>query len=541
MGAVLWKGRIVPGPAPQRKQRMTETVTLDAPMQGTALDPAPEEVEIKLVASRRMLEQLRRHPVLAGESSSGEGSCESLHTTYFDTASGALAAGKASLRVRRRAKGCEQTLKIALGRKSQMQRSEWNQPLRADAATPDPSAFPAPAALALDRMRRGERLLPYAELLVERETRMLRRGKALIEVAFDTGEIRAGETATQPIAELELELCEGRLADLLRLALELPLGPELGWSISTKAHRAQALAQGRAPQGVSAAPVALTRAMSAARAFQTIGWNTLAHVLGNLAPVIAQGDPLAIHQLRVAIRRLRAALALFGRDLLAQDPQVDGFRRELRDAANLLAPARDLYVLAQGMKHPPEAVLRAQAEAVRLAREALAGPRFQNLWLRLALWLEDGAYLGAPLAGAAIEPLAAGMIAHRRKAIKGMRKRLAGMSDAALHELRKDVKKLRYSASFFQPLDKSRAARAHQDALEQVQDALGEIQDRASAARAGAEIARLLRLSRKDALGLQRDLDEALAPTAATRAQAIDRAREALALEKAHARWWDGL
>jgi hypothetical protein len=109
----------------------------DAAKPDAALDPAPEEIEIKLAASAKMLEQLRHHPALAGA-----GKCDSLRTTYFDTADGALAAGKASLRVRRRAKGCEQTLKIALGRKGQMQRSEWNQPLDAKAETPDPSAFP---------------------------------------------------------------------------------------------------------------------------------------------------------------------------------------------------------------------------------------------------------------------------------------------------------------------------------------------------------------------------------------------------------------
>lgn len=496
----------------------------------------PEEVEIKLAASQSMLENLRRHPALLGQSQ-----CESLRTTYFDTPDGALAAGKASLRVRRRAKGCEQTLKIALGRKSQMQRSEWNQPLHADAQAPDPAAFPAPAALALDQMRRGAHLLPYAELAVERETRLLRRGKALIEVAFDTGEIRAGDRPTQAIAEIELELCEGRLADLLQLALELPLGPDLGWSIRTKAQRAQALAKGRTPQAVSAAPVALTRGISGARAFQTIGWNVLAHAVGNLGLVINRGDPAAIHQLRVAIRRMRAALSLFAKDLLALDPQARLWRQELREAAILLAPARDLHVLAQSIKEPPEALLRAEAAATRNAREELSQPRFQRLWLQLALWLEDGAYLAAPQAGAAIEPLAAAMIERQRDAIRGMRKRLSGMCDSDLHELRKDVKKLRYSAGFFIALDKNRRARAHQDALEQVQGALGQIQDQASAMEAGTAISRLLDLPREEALDLQAQLDKAMGLSARGRPQAIEQARAGLALEKAHAGWWEAL
>lgn len=515
---------------------MNELIALDPAMPHPPLDPAPQEVEIKLVASPAMMESLRRHPALQA----ADRACESLHTTYFDTLDGALAAGKASLRLRRRAKGCEQTLKIALGRKSQMQRCEWNQPLHQDAQKPDPAAFPAPAALALDQMRKGAGLLPYAELAVERETRLLRRGKALIEAAFDTGEIRAGQKEPLPIAELELELREGRLADLLRLALELPLGPELGWSISTKAHRAQALAKGRRPQAVIAAPVALTRQMSAARALQTIGWNALAHAVGNLGLVIAQGDPLAIHQLRVAIRRLRAALSLFGKSLLAQDAEAQALRQDLREAAIALAPARDLHVLAEGIKHPPMALRRAETLATDLARQTLAQPHFQRLWLRLALWLEDGAYLSAPQAGTAIEPLAATMLTHQRRRIKGQHKHLAEREDQDLHEIRKEVKKLRYSASFFQSLDKSRGARAYLDALEQVQDALGEIQDQSSARQAGASIARLLQLTDKEAQALEGELGDALAP-ACPRAQAISRAREGLRLEKAQAGWWAAL
>lgn len=512
---------------------MNETVTLDTPMQGVGLDPAPEEVEIKLAASPAMMERLRAHPALQGK-----GKSEDFHTTYFDTADGALAAGKASLRLRRRAKGCEQTLKIALGRKGQMQRSEWNQPVPLDAAVPDPAAFPPPAARALDQMCKGALLVPYAQLSVRRETRLVSRGKALIEAAFDTGEIRAGDKVPEPIGEVELELCQGRLADLLQVALELPLGPELGWSISTKAQRAQALARGREAQAVSAPPVALARGMSAARAFQTIGWNALTHAVGNLGLVIQRGDPAAIHQLRVAIRRMRAAIALFGRDLLAQDPQAVEFRKALRDVATVLAPARDLHVLARRIDPPLPMVLRAEAMATAQAREALARPEAQRLWLALALWLEDGAYLGTAAAGASLEPMAAAMIEHQRKAIRGMRKRLAEMPDAQLHELRKDVKKLRYSTGFFQPLAKGRDARHHQDALTIVQDALGRIQDASYAATAGISIARMLELPRDEAIALQVELDAALGQSASGRSHCIAQAKAGLEQEKLHAGWW---
>jgi CHAD domain-containing protein len=301
------------------------------------------------------------------------------------------------------------------------------------------------------------------------------------------------------------------------------------------------LAKGSGPQAVAATTVAVTRGMSAGRAFQTIGWNALVHAVGNLGLVIARGDPAAIHQLRVAIRRMRAALSLFGRDLLAQDDQAKALRKELHEVALLLSPARDLHVLARGMGEPPHALLRAEAVATARAQQALSEHRFQSLWLRFALWLEVGAYLNSPMAGAAVEPLAASMIEHQRKAIRGARKHLSHMSDGALHDLRKDVKKLRYSASFFNRWIKSRVARAHQEALEQVQDALGDIQDTASAVQAGPKIARLLDLSRREAVLLQAQLDAGLGLSSHGRDAALERAREGLEREKACAGWWKAL
>src|SRR5690606_3175435 len=65
------------------------------------------------------------------------------------------------------------------------------------------------------------RLQPALETEFRRSLRTVRpSGGGVIELAFDVGAVRAGE-ATLPISELELELKDGRAAQLFELALGL--------------------------------------------------------------------------------------------------------------------------------------------------------------------------------------------------------------------------------------------------------------------------------------------------------------------------------
>ena len=516
---------------------MNEILAIESPPAAPLAD-GPVEIEIKLAATPAMLDALRAHPLLGGP-----GQRKAHSSTYFDTADHALAAAGASLRLRHRAGACEQTLKLTTRRKSQIHRCEWNQPLPPGATAPDAAAFPPLAARALNALVGDAPLLPYAEVAVEREARLMRQGAAWIELAFDRGDIRVPGAEPVPVAELELELQDGELADALALALDLPLGPDLGWSIATKAQRAQTLASGRAAAPVSAAPVPLTPGMSAARGLQAIGWGCLGQWLGNAPLVVSAGHPGAVHQARVAIRRLRAAFALFGRALLARDPQVEALRDGLRMAARALGPARDLHVLRRRvLAHGPlddaagqsllTMLAHAEAEATHAAQVALAGEAIQRLPLRMALWLERGEWLAE--ATAPLADLSATLLDRQRKRLRGMRRHLAEMSDTALHDLRLDVKKLRYAVDFFTPLcPDPRGARAHERVLGELQDVLGDISDAGMGQRAVSGHP-LLALPPAEA----ERLAQVLAADAVARPRLIARARQLLAEEKGRGGWW---
>ncbi len=448
------------------------------------------ETEIKLVASPAALELLRAHPKLAGADHS-----ETLVTTYFDTTGGRLRRGGAALRIRDGRKGREQTLKLASHGGSTVKRGEWNVAAATD--VPEPGAFPVRARGALVRLLNGEPLHLVATTRIERTTRRLHHGSSAIEVAFDIGTIEAGEREDR-VCELELELVEGRLADLLALALQLPLGPELGWSVLSKAERCHALAFDLQPAASLAQAIRLRRDMNAAQAFQAIAWNCLNQLLANYPLVVASGDPGGLHQARVAIRRLRAALTLF-KDI-AGDETGSVLRAELKAVALALGPARDLHVLVERVgsgagktgddrREMLDHLAIQRDKAVASAQTLLAAAPFQRLLFEFAAWLEGGEWLERTQETGGDQPIlpfAAQVLSHRRRKLRRAGRHLADLSDADRHRLRISAKKLRYAATFFASLftepETSRDRNSFARALRRLQDSLGELNDMAVAA-----------------------------------------------------------
>lgn len=439
------------------------------------------ETELKLAASPAMLLNLRGHPLLAGEDRA-----LTLVTRYFDTADAALHRAGATLRLREGGAGAEQTFKTPA--KGDFHRGEWNAPVTGD--TPDPAAFPADARERLEALLDGAPVQPLALTRIERTTRRLRFGKSTIEAAFDFGTVEAEagrHRRSRPVSELELELVKGRTADLFALAQRLPLGPELAWSTESKGARGQALALKLSFEPVRAHETPLDRAMDVGAGFRAIAWNCLAQLLGNCREVVASGHPDAVHQSRVAIRRLRAAFSLFSDNLA--DIRTPIFRAEWKAAAAGLGPTRDLHVLierveAAAAESGAEAdellrLLRGKrAAATREAQALLAGTAFQHLLVRFAEWLErDMPHPDMPL----VDFTGRALGRRRRRLVRDTA--LADMSDEALHELRIRGKKLRYAAEFFGALYPDHAAerKAFAKALGKLQDTLGSLHDLAVA------------------------------------------------------------
>jgi inorganic triphosphatase YgiF len=395
-------------------------------------------------------------------------------TTYFDTADDSLIRLGASLRVRRVAGRFVQTLKADRIPGVAANRTEIEWPVETDQPDLDLVRRTRFAALLPD----GFDPRPVVTTDVVRTIRMIDAGDGTrIEAALDHGVIRGGSTE-QPIKELELELVSGDAGGLLRWALALHAACPLTIESESKAERGYRLKDGLPAPVQKAKSIALGADMPAGEAFGRMVNAALGHLLGNQAAA-REGDPDGVHQMRVAIRRLRAVLVLFGRAF--PDATAAGFQAELRRVGRILGEARDWDVFCTQTLPPTEHALRLAAMSWRqiahsAVAEELAAPKFTALVLAMAAWVADGA-LAADVADRRIGTVVPPMLDHLRWKVVRRGRHLAAQTDVQRHALRRSVKKLRYAADFVKALYSAPATDAFLADCEALQTILGDMND----------------------------------------------------------------
>lgn len=452
---------------------------------------ANREIELKLLADAAAIRRLRRQPWLRALQR-GPGVTRALHSVYFDTPDFRLAEAGIALRIRSVGRKRIQTVKTAgSGLGGAFDRGEWESEIDGD--SPDLLALRATGLALLAEDGLTERLRPCLVTDFKRSAVVVDSDGAAIELAFDQGEIIVGE-ARAPISEVELELLAGPPAALYALAARLHAAAPLRIGHANKAERGFRLLRGDSPEPRKWTGSAVVHGMTAAAAFQAIARGCIGHLAANEESLLATGDAEAVHQIRVALRRLRSAMSLFG--ALLAGPETDALKDELRWLLRQLGPARDTDVflseiiepvVATFSSEPALAALQAayaaeKADHYRMATEALNGPRFTSLLLRLGHWLEGGAWLdgaddpASPLA-APIEGLAAALLARRDRKLAKAGKKFAKLSAPERHALRIQGKKLRYALEFFAPLYPDKRCRKAQTALADLQERLGVLND----------------------------------------------------------------
>lgn len=456
---------------------------------------APREIELKLQCEGADLTELARHPFLH---SAEPEQAAFLTSTYYDTAAGDLREAGLSLRVRREGEAYLQTVKVASAGAGLFDRPEWEGPV-AD-AQPDLAQLadtPVPALLdaASDPI-----LVPLFTTLVERRSRAIAYGASRIAVAFDQGRIET-PNGDAPLWELELELAEGRAEDLFTLAQALAETVPLRLGALSKSARGFALVDGTFRRPSKAGPVRLAPKDTAGDAFRAIAQACLAQLRRNEDVFLHNHDPEALHQLRVALRRLRSAFTLF-KPVLAQDSTAAHLRAEIKRVTDPFGHARNLDVFlaetlpAEIAKRPDEPGLedlqvRLEAERARAYDAVLAileSQEWRSLILDLAGWLESGAWRTLPDAAERDRPAeayAADVLDRARKRIAKRGRHLDRLDPEARHRVRIEAKKLRYGADFFASLFADKKARkrhkAFAAALSDLQDHLGALNDQATA------------------------------------------------------------
>jgi triphosphatase len=323
--------------------------------------------------------------------------------------------------------------------------------------------------------------------------------EARVEASVDQGVIRSGKRA-EPLSELELELKGGpphRLYDLaLKLAEDVPLSIE----DRSKAERGYALARDERAAPVKSRPATLHRGMSVNEAFKAVMWASLAHLHANERGMLEGRDPEFLHQMRVALRRLRSAVSVFTPPF--PEPVIAPLRNELRWLAASLGPARDWDVFVTETLPPIEAEFgahggladfsarcdRMRRSAGARARRALRSARYRRLALSSAAWLSSAGWLSeldAEADGELQSPVgefAAAVLERRYSQVRKKGRKLGELSAVELHRLRIAIKKFRYAADFFAGLYEPGAAKQALKRLARLQDVLGSMNDAATVA-----------------------------------------------------------
>ncbi|MBR8396151.1 CHAD domain-containing protein [Burkholderia cenocepacia] len=240
---------------------------------------------------------------------------------------------------------------------------------------------------------------------------------------------------------------------------------------------------------VKAQPVDLTGIRTQRAALFALSGDITAQWLGNECGVLDRDDPEFVHQMRVALRRLRTLMRFFPRFTDRQWKDTLGV--DLRWLAKLLGTVRDwdvfateslpALIAADGGSSDWDGTLdaaRAQSLAARVElRQALHSARYARLTLG---WLEWLSALALPAADGDDAP------SLRRHATKRVRRlfghlygspSLTSLDTAARHQVRIDAKRLRYALEFFASLASRRTRTETVKTLARVQSVLGEAND----------------------------------------------------------------
>lgn len=319
------------------------------------------------------------------------------------------------------------------------------------------------------------------------------------EMTIDQVEIETGDRR-ENYCRIGFRLIEGKGAPLAALLqaladrVTLRLTADQRWSVAFD------LLRDRPPAPVKAKLAALPAEAGNGAALRAIARAGLAHLLANNDCLVASGDAEAIHQMRVALRRLRSAMSLFKGML--NDPQSQSLRAELRWMQQLLGAARDGDVLLAEILQPLDqlyqftpgyAGLRRHIEQMREGdREAmlaeLMAPRFGQSLLRLACWLEQVGH-GHPMADEPVRTLALATLGRRYRRVRKQMAQFNTLDETGRHACRIQIKKLRYTIDFFGGLLSDRRAGRFVAQLAAVQDSLGRLNDIATARKLLLQIA----------------------------------------------------
>ncbi|HET7480330.1 MAG TPA: CHAD domain-containing protein [Rubrobacteraceae bacterium] len=425
-----------------------------------------------------------------------------LTDTYFDTGDWRLYRAGYALRVRQKTGaggGFEATMKsLDAGEDGVRRRREISEPV-SGAGADDLLAAPGPVGVRLRALAGSVSLAPLFSIKTRRAAYAISLyGEGVGEVVLDTSEIpledgaepvmlRRVEVEMQP--ETEPEAVDGVRESLESFVGELREGCRLSPARASK-YEAAVFAHNLTPPG------ALDLGSTAVDESLTVGQVAFAVMREQFVEFLAHEpgtrigeDPEELHDMRVASRRLRAAVKVFDEALPVR---LRGMEAEVKWIATALGEVRDLDVQLEQLEEwlagaEPEdreplgelrGVLEDRHEKARRAMiRALDSRRYARLVESLELLLRRGPSPRSKAAGRPVLAVAPDLVRKRYRKVRKAGDRISEESSAAdYHDLRKKGKRLRYALEFLSGVYGD-AAGDLVSPLKKLQDVLGDHQD----------------------------------------------------------------
>ncbi|MEO8331488.1 MAG: CHAD domain-containing protein [Gallionella sp.] len=442
------------------------------------------ETELKLRIAPELLARLKRHPLLRTHQVTRP-ITRRLYNIYYDTPKLELHGSGMALRLRRSGRQWLQTLKGGGSVKAGLhQRNEWEVPVHGAALdfsstqnTDWDEHLPKPLR---------KKLQPVFVTDFSRSSRMLLWQDAQIELCMDQGVVRTEQRGI-PLCELELELKSGSPQQLFELALAILDIVPFELEVISKAEQGYRLLSGVAEHPVKATVASITREDTLAEALQSLIWSCLLHLQSNSRGAMAGEDAEYLHQMRVALRRLRVVLRMA--EKLHADPQLAVLSKQVAALCSALGRIREWDVFIAQTVQPMcarmaghgglqalLAISERQRDACRAALRGEAPAReLQRMILNFAIWM-NGPYWQQQVLPQ-VHDFATSRLQKLAKRFARSGQHLNTLDAPRLHALRILAKKLRYSAEFFSGLYDRQKARSFLAALSEVQEVLGQIND----------------------------------------------------------------
>jgi triphosphatase len=466
-----------------------------------------EEIEWQLEAVDLALVDnwLKEHPSGAGVTIVPEPARE-LRDVYYDTEDWRLYRAGYALRVRRDNESAEATMKALMPSEGGIRRRrEISEPLK---GVQTPKGIPGPVGERVRRVAGTADLRPLFEVSTRRRTFALcsetpssgeivedtsgnirpqnseQDAIVLAEVALDESEIFANGGDSTHLSRVEVEVgSDAAIHDGVRDFVEV-----LKEALKLRPTRTSKFRTGLSVAGLSPevaldlGPTEIDATLSCGGVAFAILRRHFGQMLAHEPGVRLGEDPEELHDMRVATRRLRAALKLYS-DFLPK--RAERYERDLRWVAGALGEVRDLDVHLEGLSEEASRNGEVLEEVVSLLRErrnearrgmleALDSNRYERLIASFSATLRRGR---SPTPTSPILEVAPNLIRDRYKKVRKSANRLSEDSPPEhYHDLRKKGKRLRYALEPLQEIYGKQAQKMVK-LLKKIQDDLGDHQD----------------------------------------------------------------